>query len=319
MTTSIETQTAKAPASAKTQAQDAAAALAAARSRRAPSLTARRLRRTPWISCTIAVVFCVLWVFPVYWMVNTAFKPQSEMLSVTPHFVPENPTFDNFVRAVTQGNFLVYLQNSVIVVAGAVIFAIVIGLFAAAALSRFQFKGRRTIMVFLLIVQMLPGTALLIPQFLIFNSLNLLDTYWGLIFAYVAGVLPFSIWVMRGFFLAIPVELEEAARIDGASTWQVLTKILFPLVMPGIIASSVFAFIASWNDYIVAYTFMKDQAHYTLPVWLNSFTTAAGGQLGTDYGGQMAGATLFALPVVVFFMIIQRNLVSGMSAGAVKG
>jgi N,N'-diacetylchitobiose transport system permease protein len=290
-----------------------------ASSARPRSLRARRFRRIPWISCIIAAVFCVLWAFPVYWMVNTAFKPQSEMLSSTPHFLPESPTIDNFIRAITRGNFLLYLQNSVVVVAGAVIFAIVLGLFAAAALSRFRFRGRRTIMVFLLIVQMLPGTALLIPQFLIFNSLNLLDTYWGLIFAYVAGVLPFSIWVMRGFFLAIPVELDEAARIDGASTWQVLTKILFPLVMPGIIASSVFAFIASWNDYIVAYTFMKDQAHYTLPVWLNSFTTAAGGQLGTDYGGQMAGATLFSLPVVVFFIIIQRNLVSGMSAGAVKG
>lgn len=286
---------------------------------RTPSRLTRRMRRFPWISSAIAVAFCVLWVFPVYWMVNTAFKPQSEMLSATPHFLPETPTIDNFVRAITQGDFLRYLQNSVIVVAGAVVFAIVLGLFAAAALSRFRFRGRRGIMVFLLVVQMLPGTALLIPQFLIFNQLNLLGTYFGLILAYVAGVLPFSIWVMRGFFLAIPIELDEAARIDGASTWQVLTRILFPLVMPGIIASSVFAFIASWNDYIVAYTFMKDQAYYTLPVWLASFTTASGGQIGTDYGGQMAGATLFSLPVVVFFMIIQRNLVSGMSAGAVKG
>lgn len=315
MTTS--TQAPSTPSTTRTDTAHTSARASGSNRSRSPIM--RRLRRIPWISCAIAVVFCVLWVFPVYWMVNTAFKPQSEMLSSTPHFLPENPTLDNFFRAVGQGNFLVYLQNSVIVVAGAVIFSIVLGLFAAAALSRFRFRGRRTIMVFLLIVQMLPGTALLIPQFLIFNSLNLLDTYWGLMFAYVAGVLPFSIWVMRGFFLAIPVELDEAARIDGASTWQVLTKILFPLVMPGIIASSVFAFIASWNDYIIAYTFMKDQAHYTLPVWLASFSTASGGQIGTDYGGQMAGATLFSIPVVVFFMIIQRNLVSGMSAGAVKG
>lgn len=281
--------------------------------------TTRRRRPIRWVSTTIAIVFCVLWTFPVYWMVNTAFKPRSEMLTSTPHFLPENPTIDNFVRAFTQGDILLYFRNSAIVVSGAVILAIVVGLFAAAALSRFRFRGRRTILVFILIVQMLPGTALLIPQFLIFNSMNLLNTYWGLIFAYVAGVLPFSIWVMRGFFLAIPIELDEAARIDGASTWQVLTRILFPLVMPGIIASSVFAFIASWNDYIVAYTFMKDQVDYTLPVWLASFTTASGGELGTDYGGQMAAATLFSLPVVIFFMIIQRNLVSGLSAGAVKG
>ncbi len=279
----------------------------------------RRLRRLPWISSSIAIVFCIVWAFPVYWMVNTAFKPRSEMLSSTPHFFPEAPTFDNFVTAIGSGQFLVYLQNSVIVVAGAVILAIVLSIFAAAALSRFRFRGRRAILVLILIVQMLPGTALLIPQFLIFNSMGLLGTYWGLIFAYVASVLPFSIWVMRGFFLAIPIEIDEAARIDGASTWQVLTKVLFPLVMPGIVSSSVFAFIAAWNDYIVAFTFMKDQANYTLPVWLNSFTVSVGGELGTDYGGQMAAATLFSLPVVVFFMIIQRNLVTGMSAGAVKG
>ncbi|WP_337002373.1 MULTISPECIES: carbohydrate ABC transporter permease [unclassified Microbacterium] len=279
----------------------------------------RRRRRTPWISSTIAIVFCIVWAFPVYWMVNTAFKPRSEMLSTTPHFLPENPTLDNFFTAIGKGQFLVYFQNSVVVVAGAVIFSIVLGLFAAAALSRFRFRGRRPILVLILIIQMLPATALLIPQFLIFNSMGLLGTYWGLIFAYVAGVLPFSIWVMRGFFLAIPIEIDEAARIDGASTWQVLTRVLFPLVMPGIISSSVFAFIAAWNDYIIAYTFMKDQANYTLPVWLNSFTVSVGGEMGTDYGGQMAAATLFALPVVVFFMIIQRNLVTGMSAGAVKG
>ena len=282
-------------------------------------LRTRRLRKFPWISTFVAIIFCIVWVFPVYWMINTAFKPQSEMLSSTPRFLPSEPTLENFVRAVTQAGFLQNLRNSVIVVAGAVVFSIVLGLFAAAALSRFRFRGRRSVLILLLVVQMLPGAALLIPQFLIFNELNLLGTYWGLIFAYVAGVLPFSIWVMRGFFLAIPIELDEAARVDGASTWKVLTRILFPLVMPGIIASSVFAFIAAWNDYIVAYTFMKDQSQYTLPVWLASFTTASGGQIGTYYGGQMAGATLFSLPVVVFFMIIQRNLVSGMSAGAVKG
>ncbi|NRD26780.1 carbohydrate ABC transporter permease [Frigoribacterium sp. VKM Ac-2836] len=249
-------------------------------------------------------------------MVNTAFKPRPEVMTSTPLFWPQNPTFDNFVVAVTQSDFFTNLRNSVIVVVGAVVFSIVLGLFASAALSRFRFRGRRTIMVFILIVQMLPATALLIPQFLIFNSLGLLGTYGGLILAYVAATLPFSIWVMRGFFLAIPVEVEEAAQLDGASTWQVLTRIMFPLVLPGMIATSIFAFIAAWNDYLVAYTFMKDQSMYTLPVWLASFSTPTS---GTDFGGQMAASVLFSLPVVVFFMIIQRNLVTGMSAGAVKG
>lgn len=276
----------------------------------------RRRRRIRWISSTIAIVFSIVWIFPVYWMVNTAFKPRTEAMTAVPEFFPGHPTLHNFAVAFTQGDFVLYLRNSVIVVAGAVILSILLGLFASAALSRFTFRGRRTIMVFILVVQMLPATALLIPQFLIFSRIGLIGTYGGLMLAYVGAVLPFTIWVMRGFFLAIPMEVEEAARIDGATTWQVLTRVLFPLVMPGIIASSVFAFIAAWNDYLVAYTFMQDQSRYTLPVWLASFTTQT---TGTDFGGQMAASVLFSLPVVVFFMIIQRNLVSGMSAGAVKG
>jgi N,N'-diacetylchitobiose transport system permease protein len=201
-------------------------------------------------------------------------------------------------------------------VTGTVLLSVIVGFFAAAALARFRFRGRRAIMVTILAVQMLPGAALLIPTFLMFNAVNLLGTFFGLILAYVAAVLPFSIWVMRGFFVAIPVEIEEAAKIDGAGTTRILFSVLFPLVAPGVISTSIFAFIAAWNDYLVAYTFMKDQGMYTLPVWLASFTTPTA---GTDFGGQMAGSVLISLPVIIFFLIIQRNLVSGMSAGAVKG
>ncbi|MFF5075922.1 carbohydrate ABC transporter permease [Actinoplanes sp. NPDC000266] len=268
------------------------------------------------VANTLAAIFCLIWAFPVYWMVNTAFKPRSEVMTPTPHFVPRHPTFDNFVNAVSQEHFLTNLRNSVIVVVATVLVSIVLGIFAAAALSRFRFRGRRLLMVVILAVQMLPGTALLIPMFVMFNQLDLLGTYAALVLAYVATVLPFSIWVMRGFFVTIPAEIEEAARMDGASTWRVLTSVLFPLVAPGVISTGIFAFIAAWNDYLFAYTFMQDQSHYTLPVWLASFTNP---HTGTDFGGQMAASVLFSVPVVVFFLIIQRNLVAGMSAGAVKG
>ncbi|HEX5201491.1 carbohydrate ABC transporter permease [Paractinoplanes rhizophilus] len=273
-------------------------------------------RRGRWVANTLAAIFCLLWAFPVYWMVNTAFKPRPEVMTATPHFLPDHPTLSNFGNAVRQPQFLTDLRNSVIVVALTVVASIVLGLFAAAALSRFRFRGRRTIMVVILAVQMLPGTALLIPMFVMFNGLGLLGTYAALVLAYVATVLPFSIWVMRGFFVAIPAEIEEAAHIDGASTWGVLTRVLFPLVAPGVISTGIFAFIAAWNDYLFAYTFMPDQSRYTLPVWLASFTNP---HTGTDFGGQMAASVLFSVPVVVFFLIIQRNLVAGMSAGAVKG
>ncbi len=249
-------------------------------------------------------------------MVITAFKPASEIMTETPLFYPVHPTLSNFTSAISKSDFLINLRNSVIVVSGTLVLSVTLGIFAAAALSRFRFRGRRLIMVGILAVQMLPASALLIPMFLMFNRLNLLGTYFGLILAYVASVLPFSIWVMRGFFVAIPMEIEEAAKIDGAGTWRILRSVLFPLVAPGVIATSVFAFIAAWNDYLIAYTFMKDQSMYTLSVWLASFTTPLE---GTQFGGQMAGSVLFSLPVVVFFVIIQRNLVTGMSAGAVKG
>ena len=276
----------------------------------------RRRRKPRWVVNILALAFIAVWIFPVYWMVNTAFKPRPEVMTSTPMFFPQHPTLDNFVVAITQTTFLLNLRSSAIVVVGTVAFSILVGLFAAAALSRFRFRGRRAIMVFILAVQMLPSTALLIPTFLVFNALNLLDTYGGLILAYVAGVLPVSIWLMRGFFLAIPREVEEAAMMDGAGTWRILWNVLFPLVTPGIITTSVFAFIVAWNDYIFAYTFMRDQDMYTLPVWLASFTTPLA---GTDFGSQMAASVLFSLPVMIFFLIMQRNLVVGMSAGAVKG
>lgn len=276
----------------------------------------RRRRKLHLGANITAIVFCVIWTFPVYWMVNTAFKSRPEVMTATPVFFSQHPTLANFIAAFRQPSFLIDLRNSVIVVSGAVVLSIVVGAFAAAALSRFHFRGRATIMVLILAVQMLPGTALLIPTFLVFNRLNLLGTYFGLILAYVASVLPFSIWVMRGFFVMIPFEIEEAAMVDGAGTWRILRSILFPLVLPGVIATSIFAFITAWNEYLVAYTFMKDQDMYTLPIWLASFSNP---QTGTDFGGQMAASVLFSLPVVIFFILIQRKLVAGMSAGAVKG
>lgn len=262
----------------------------------------------------IAFLMSVVWIFPAYWMVNTSLKPRKELMTVTPNFIPEHPTLANYATAFTQGNFLQYLGNSLVVVGATIAFALLLAVFAAAGLARFRFRGRRTIMVSILIVQMLPGTAFLIPQFVIFKEMGLLDTYYGLILAYVASVLPISIWMLRGFFLAIPDEVVEAAEIDGASTWRTLRSVLFPLVAPGVVTTSIFSFISAWNEYIFAYTFMKDPARYTLPIWLVSFK----GLKGVDYGSQMAAATIFALPVVIFFLIIQRNIIAGMSVGAVK-
>jgi N,N'-diacetylchitobiose transport system permease protein len=261
-----------------------------------------------------AVLFCVVWIFPVYWMVNTAFKPYGDILRSTPGFLPIPLSLGNFTDALGKPLFGDYLRNSLIVTGAAVLVSALVALLAAVALTRFRFFGRRAFLVSVLAVQMIPQPALVIPIFLSLKSANLLNTLFGLSLTYVAFVLPFTIWTLRGFLHGVPVELEEAAMVDGAGRLTVMRRILLPLVAPGVIASSVFAFITAWNDYLFAYVEMKDQDHYTLPVWLVSFSTST----GTDYGGLIAASSLFALPVIVFFLLIQRRLVEGMTAGAVK-
>jgi N,N'-diacetylchitobiose transport system permease protein len=274
-----------------------------------------RRRRKNTGAYIIVGVLTVLWAFPIYWMLNTSLKSLNNVVSTVPQFFPEPLSFDNYVDALTKPGFVSSLLNSFGVAIGVVLVSIAVGFLASAALSVFRFPGRKAILVAILAVQMIPGAALLIPLFLAFKNLGLLNSYAGLGLAYLASVLPFSIWVLRGFFQGVPAGIEEAARVDGAGTVRVLWSIYFPLVLPGLISTSVFAFIAAWNDYLTAYVMLKDQSLYTLPVWLVSFST----NTGTDYGGLIAGSVLFALPVVIFFMIVQRNLVSGMSAGAVKG
>jgi N,N'-diacetylchitobiose transport system permease protein len=262
-----------------------------------------------------ALVFCAIWIFPVYWMLNTSFKRYGDILTSTPRFVPIPPSLGNFADAIAKPHFWLYLRNSLVVTIAVVLVSIVVALLAAVALARFTFFGRRGFLIGVIMVQMVPQPALLIPLFLSLKSAHLLNSLFGLMLTYVAFVLPFTIWTLRGFVHGVPVELEEAAMIDGATRAQTMRRILLPLVLPGMIATSIFAFITAWNDYIYAYVIMKDQVKYTLPVWLVSFSTST----STDYGGLIAASTLFSLPVVIFFMLIQRKLVAGMTAGAVKG
>lgn len=301
----MSTSMSASPAQAVSQ---AAAQSASPRRRTNPGKIARRAGTT-----ILALLFCVVWFFPVYWMIITAVKPRDEIMTTTPVFWPTHLSFDSFIVAVTQTSFLTNLKNSVVVTAISIVLSIIVAFFACAALTLYRFRGRKPIMVFVLAIQMTSGG--IIPQFIIYNQLGLLNKYSGLILAYIAMVLPFAIWNMRGFFLNIPKDIFESAAVEGANDWQILWKITFPLAAPGIVSTSVFAFINAWNDYMIAYTFMKDQSKYTLPVWLSSFSTPT---MGTDFGGQMAASVIFSLPVVVFFMLIQRNIMKGVTTGAVK-
>lgn len=274
----------------------------------------QRVKRRP-THVVVLVLAILFWTFPLYWMLNTSFKTSSNIQSIVPSFLPVPFTLENYIDAIHKSLFLQALLNSITVALGTVLVSIAFGFLMATALTKFRFIGRRSILVFLLIAQMIPGTAILIPLFVTFRSLDLLNSLPGLALAYTAQALPFCIWVLRGFFYAIPSEVDDAARVDGAGNFRLLLSIYFPLLLPGLISASIFSFIAAWNDYIMALVFLQKDTSYTLPIWLVSFQS----ENGTDYGGLIAGSVIFTLPVAIFFVLIQRHLVTGMSAGAVKG
>lgn len=253
--------------------------------------------------------------FPVYWMVTTSFKPKDEILTVNPSLIPHSFTLSNYIQAVTKDGFLQALWNSVIVVFFTVIISLAVALFAAIAVARMQFRGKRIYVASILLVQMLPLAALLIPLFLLLTKLHLTDKLAGVVLTYIAFVLPFVAWTLRGFLINIPTELEEAALVDGCTKPQAYRRVLFPLMAPGLVATAIFAFIQAWNEFLLAYILLSSPEKATMPVWLAGYTN----RFGTDWGPLMAASTIAAIPVVIFFSLIQNRIATGITAGAVKG
>jgi ABC-type glycerol-3-phosphate transport system permease component len=284
---------------------------------------ARAAKRTRAIGVNLlGLLIALVTLFPLLWMISTAFKPSHEIYSLTPSLIPTHPTLGNF-RAVSSGqvsggigSVWLFFRNSLAVTLAAVLVASLLSLMASVAVARYRFRLRATLLVMLLIVQMIPTQALIIPLFLDFKRLNLLQNLLGLVIVYAAQALPVSIWMLRNFVATIPRELEEAASIDGAGGFTIFWRILFPLVAPGLVATSIFAFITAYNEFIVALTFLGlDQRDYTLPIYVTYFF----GRGGADWGPIMAASTLYTIPVIIFFLIVRRRLVGGLVAGAVKG
>jgi len=282
-------------------------------------LSRRRVLRRAGLNL-LGLLVALITLFPIFWMVSTAFKPATEWYSLTPHPLPAHPTLGNF-RTVIDGNavgglpYWNFLKNSLFVTVVSVVASSLIALLAAIALARFRFRFRTTYLIMLLIVQMLPQQALVIALFLDFRP-ELLDSLVGLILVYTAFALPVTIWMLRNFVAAVPRELQEAAAIDGAGPMKVFWRILLPLVAPGLVATSVFAFVFAYNEFIFALTFLgTDTAKFTLPIYVQYFY----GRNGANWGAIMAASTLFTVPVLVFFLLVQRRLRAGLVAGAVKG
>ncbi|MET8077144.1 carbohydrate ABC transporter permease [Streptomyces sp. NPDC005303] len=252
--------------------------------------------------------------FPVYWMVNTAFKPAKDAIDPDPSLLPTGLTLDNFRRALDIADFWGPVARSLIVSLSVVAIGIVVGTLAALAISRFDFRGRKVVIVAILAVQMVPLVAMIIPVFLLLNDLDQYDKLSGLIITYLTFILPFTVWTLRGFIVNIPKELEEAAMVDGCSRTSAFIRVVFPLLAPGMVATSVYGFILAWNEYLYALMLLS-QEHQTATVWLGNFTT----KHGTEYAPMMAGSTMMAVPIVVLFLLVQRKMAAGLTAGAVKG
>ena len=274
----------------------------------------RRTRQAGWDAVGLAVF--VVMVFPVFWMISTAFKSNDQIVSLTPTWLPLHPTLSHFRDAIDKPFFWEDVKNSLIVVLVTVAISVALAFLAAIALARYGFAGRKLFVVLVIGIQMLPQAGLIIPLYVVLARYHQVNALSGLIVTYMTFVLPFCVWTLRGFLLGIPKELEESAMVDGSTRLGVFVKILLPLMGPGLVATSVFAFITTWNEYIFARVLLNDQSKQTVTVWLSYFL---GSSRHTDWGALMAASTLTAIPVVIFFLLVQRKIAFGLTAGAVKG
>ena len=264
----------------------------------------------------ILVITSLVWLLPVYWMVNSAFQTEKNLLSSPPKLIPAPLTTEHFAKVLSSPAFHSALLMSLSAAVITVVATTLCSLLAALALARFNFRGRRTLIVAILVIQMIPAEALFISQYRMLDSWALLNSVAGLSLLYVGGVLPFVTWMMRGYVEAVPEELEQAAMIDGCTRIQAFMRVTLPLLAPGLVSTSVFAFLHSWNEYTLALIVLSRDSAVTLPLWLQSFQQ---GLQGSDWGGVMAGSTLITIPVLILFIFVQNRMSTGMVSGAVKG
>jgi ABC-type glycerol-3-phosphate transport system permease component len=262
----------------------------------------------------INILVALVILLPFFWMVSVSLKPPTEAFAIPARLWPENPTLDNYVTAF-RPEFRTYFFNSIIVSLSTVVITVTLALLAAYAFTRAQFRVLSLIMTLVIVTQMFPASAIIIPIYKMMKAADLLNTYASLIIAYVTVTLPVAIWMLRGFMANLPVTLEEAAAIDGAGPLRTFFEIIMPLCRPGIMATTVFVLIVTWQEFLFALSFTSTKEMRTLPVGVNDFI----GQYGIRYGELMASSVLISLPVIIIFFILQRQFVAGLTAGAVKG
>lgn len=251
---------------------------------------------------------------PFFWMLSVSLKPADEPFAIPAKLWPDNPTFENYITAF-RPEFEIYFVNSIIVSLSTVLITVTLALLAAYSFTRSQTRMILVLMSLVIIAQMFPASAIIIPIYKLMRSADLLNTYTSLILAYVTMTLPIAIWMLCGFLARLPTELDEAAAVDGCGPFRTFVFIILPLCRPGIIATSVFVLIVTWQEFLFALSFTSTKEMRTLPVGMNDFI----GQYGIRYGELMASSVLISIPVIAIFFLLQRQFVAGLTAGAVKG
>jgi trehalose/maltose transport system permease protein len=285
------------------------------RLRRSPA--GRILTRLPfWI--LVAVIF-VYALFPFYWAVRSAFMPESELFATPIKYWPTDPTLQNFRDALSTDFFRKALLNSTLVAGSVTLISLLIGSLAAYALGRFRFHGKSFVLYLMLSMTIFPQIAILGALYTMISQFHLYDRLWSLILTYLIFTLPFTVWVLTSFMRALPGDLEEAAYVDGATPLQVFWKVLLPLIAPGLVTTGLLAFIAAWNEYLYAVSFIQSPGHYTVPIAITSFVGKSGNAFQTPWGQVMAATVIVTLPLIAATLILQRRILAGLTAGAVKG
>lgn len=271
--------------------------------------------RTSRLGLTLLqVALAVVILLPFFWMFSVSLKPATEPFAIPARLWPQHPTIDNYISAF-RPEFRTYFINSIVVSLSTVVITVTLALFAAYSFTRSGMRILSVLLGLIIVAQMFPGSAIIIPIYEMMRSAHLLNTYASLIIAYVAVTLPIAIWMLRGFISRLPLSLEEAAAIDGAGPIRTFIEVIVPLCRPGIAATAVFVLIVTWQEFLFALSFTSTKEMRTLPVGMNDFI----GQYGIRYGELMASSVLISLPVVVIFMFLQRQFVAGLTAGSVKG
>ena len=271
-------------------------------------------RRTRNLGTNIAAAFIAAFVaLPLYWMVASSFKGQSDIASAAA--VPPHPTVSNYRNAFSNYNFGQYLENSAVVAVATTVLVLGLGTFAGYALARLPMRGKTAIMTLLLMISLFPTIAVVAPLYLLLRDIGWLNSYQGLVLAYTALMLPFAIWILRNFFLTIPFAMEESAKVDGAGPVRTVLQVILPQALPGVFTAGVFTFVAAWTEFIIALTLNNEDRYRTIAVGIALF----GGQFTTPYGTIFAASAVAMLPIALLVLIFRRAVVSGLTAGAVKG